>query len=267
MWKQAIIIGIAEFALVVSPAAADGIDDSRVVASSMAAGGAVLGIGCAVIAALTRGDDADTEGYDRRGFYLGLSPSYAREDFNSADVVDRFGLGIRNDLVASDPPPPAPPVIHTFALDDIDDDSFSINSRVGYRCHRFVSAELQFEWLDTFDGTISEVGTANQYRAKLDPLVTTVNAKGYLLSGRTQPFLLAGVGFMKIKTESYELPGSTPSSSRGSRTDYAMRFGGGVDFYATQHIVASLEGSYVLPTGRLQGLDFYTFGLGMQYRF
>ena len=111
------------------------------------------------------------------------------------------------------------------------------------------------------------MGTTNQYRAKVDPLVMTVNAKGHLLTGRTQPFLLAGIGFMNIQTESYQLPGSTMSSASGNKTDYAMRFGGGVDFYATKHIVASLEGSYVLPTGRLQGWDYYTFGLGMQYRF
>ncbi len=43
--------------------------------------------------------------------------------------------------------------------------------------------------------------------------------------------------------------------------------GGGSDIYATQHFVVSVEGSYALPLGGLEGLDFWTLGIGLGYRF
>jgi hypothetical protein len=46
-----------------------------------------------------------------------------------------------------------------------------------------------------------------------------------------------------------------------------MRFGGGIDLYATKHVVVSAEVDYVLPFGDLENLDYLSFGLGLQYRF
>jgi hypothetical protein len=46
-----------------------------------------------------------------------------------------------------------------------------------------------------------------------------------------------------------------------------MRFGGGLDFYLTESIVVSGEISYLMPTGKLDNLDYYSIGLGLQYRF
>jgi opacity protein-like surface antigen len=62
------------------------------------------------------------------------------------------------------------------------------------------------------------------------------------------------------------LEGVAPQAS--DRTvSVAMRFGGGLDFYITENIVATAEGSYLMPTGSLDNLDYYQFGLGLQYRF
>ena len=46
-----------------------------------------------------------------------------------------------------------------------------------------------------------------------------------------------------------------------------MRLGGGLDFYLTENVVITAEGSYLMPTGKLDGLDYYSFGVGLQYRF
>ena len=46
-----------------------------------------------------------------------------------------------------------------------------------------------------------------------------------------------------------------------------MRFGGGIDLYATKNVVVSAQADYLMPFGALDGFDFVTIGLGLQYRF
>ena len=49
--------------------------------------------------------------------------------------------------------------------------------------------------------------------------------------------------------------------------NFAMRFGGGIDLYATKNVVVSAQADYLLPFGSLDGFDFLSIGLGLQYRF
>jgi len=57
----------------------------------------------------------------------------------------------------------------------------------------------------------------------------------------------------------------------GASTDRILwelaRFGGGLDFYITESIVASAGVDYLLPTGDVEDLDYVSFGWGLQYRF
>ena len=39
-----------------------------------------------------------------------------------------------------------------------------------------------------------------------------------------------------------------------------------MDFYATNRFVINMEGSYVMPLGGLEDLDYWTYGLGLKYR-
>jgi len=50
-------------------------------------------------------------------------------------------------------------------------------------------------------------------------------------------------------------------------TGFAMRFGGGIDLYATKNIVVTLETDYVKPFGNLDAFDYVSVGWGVQYRF
>ena len=236
MLKNTAVVGLAGLVLGVSPAAADSIDNGATVALTMIGGGGAMSIGCMAIALLTQDYEDEQEGYDRRGFYFGLGPSYARENFSDS-----------------------------ASLDDIDEDAPGVTGRGGYRCHPYISAELQFEWLDDFDfkGTISGVGTPQSFDGNLEPLVFTDNVKGHLLTGRYQPFVLLGVGFMRMEAKVR----AASFRTRETTVDVAMRFGGGLDFYITENIVATAEASYLMPTGELDDLDYYQFGVGLQYRF
>jgi opacity protein-like surface antigen len=248
------------------------------------------------IALLTQDDEDEQEGYDRRGFYAGLGPIYARENFSDSAVVNLVdgelqdalrafrGTPVKQDLdavpkILEDGDPGA----YTFNLDDVDDDAFGFSGRVGYRCHPYISTELQFDWLGDFDGALSEnpngitnegvaePDTARKFDLELESLVFTTNMKGHLLTGRYQPFVLVGLGFMRMESKTRDasggaIPGSAPQGS--DRTvKVAMRFGGGLDFYITKNVLASAEFSYLMPTGKLEDLDYYSIGVGLQYRF
>jgi opacity protein-like surface antigen len=295
MLKKAAVVGLVGLLLGVTPAAADSIDDGATVALTMIGGGGLMSIGCMAIALLTQDDEDAEEGYDRRGFYAGLGPIYARENFNDSDIVNLVdgelqdalrafrGTPVRAKPNANPPTPAGDPGAYTFNLDDVDDDAFGFSGRVGYRCHPYISTELQFDWLDDFDGALSEnpsgitnegvdePDSARKFDLELESLVFTTNMKGHLLTGRYQPFVLVGLGFMRMESKTRGASGGTipgPPPQGSDRTvNLAMRFGAGLDFYITEKVLANAEFSYLLPTGRLSGLDYYTFGIGLQYRF
>jgi opacity protein-like surface antigen len=131
------------------------------------------------------------------------------------------------------------------------DESLGINTRLGYRLHPNFSAELQGEWLDGFDA---------QFGMELEAWAITANGKAHLLTGQIQPFVLVGLGVMHADLT---IPGFLSAGDE----DFAARFGGGIEFYLTENIVAALDATYVLPAGDLKDLDYVSFGWGLQYRF
>ncbi len=144
------------------------------------------------------------------------------------------------------------------------DDSLGISGLLGYRCHRHFSLEAEVEWLDGFDADVSVAPLGKVAKIEIEPLVVTTNVKGYILTGRVQPFLLAGFGVMVADAK---LRVSGVGSDSNDETDFATRFGGGIDFYATKHVVVGADASYVLPFGDLEDLDYVSIGIGLEYRF
>ena len=88
-----------------------------------------------------------------------------------------------------------------------------------------------------------------------------------LLTGRYQPFLLLGGGMTSVDAKLTKDNVGLGLSSNQNENSFTMRFGGGIDLYATEHVVVSLEADYVLPTGDLNALDYVTVSWGFQYRF
>ena len=91
-------------------------------------------------------------------------------------------------------------------------------------------------------------------------VTTTVDAKGYLLTGRVQPFALIGVGGMVAMGDG--IGGNTEDES-----GFVARFGGGVDVYLNREVALSVSGNYVLGTGGVDDLSYASFGIGLLYRF
>ena len=193
--------------------------------------GMLMTFGCGFLRAdpPERGDE-----YDRRGFLLGVSARHS---------VDQ-STGAGTDLDGPE-----------FDIDD----GFGLGGRAGYRCNPHVAVEGEVEWFPDLDTELSTRGGGKLEDARIRPLVVTSNVKGYLLTGRVQPYLLAGLGLVSADTKG--------TSGGKSETDYAARFGGGLDFFVTEHWVVGARGSYLLPLANVPDVEYISIGLGIEYRF
>lgn len=213
-----------------------------------------LGVGAAVLATITcttlvraATDEPQPDDYARRGFGVSIAGFYAFQNFE-----DDLKTDVRN---RTNPP------VTSLSLDD----SWGGSLRGSYRCHEYFSTEVAVDMLDSFDGDGS-AGGQKVLKTQSQPLVTTVSGKGHLLTGRIQPFVLAGVGGVMVKQRLKYTTDGIPSRT-DRRSDFAFRVGGGVDYYATKQVVVSAEIDYVgTPFGDVD-IDYLSIGLGAQYRF
>lgn len=218
--------------------------------------GATTTMVCGAVAlALAEGDDGDSESkrkeYARRGWLVGGALAYAVETYESGlqsslrdDSGSDVNLSLRN--------------------------SFGFKGRGGYRCHRYVSAELQVEWFDKFEGKIFLDGLGQVGTVDVEPIAITVNARAYLpiRNDRIQPFALFGAGLVTVRTKVRDPAGLGVVARTSDRdTEFAIRAGGGVDFYATPNIVLTFETDYLQAFYALDDFDYVSIGLGVQYRF
>ncbi len=164
-------------------------------------------------------------GYDRRGLYLGLGGVYAIERFDAGSVSGSNALGI--------------------------------DTRVGYRAHRHLGAELNVQHVEGID-----LDVGGQRVLKASATSVTANAKGYPFTGRVQPYGLVGLGGTVARAEDRLGLGVSSTTVSG-----LARLGGGIDLYATRHLVATAEVSYALPTGTLRDFAAVPVVVGAQYRF
>ena len=138
--------------------------------------------------------------------------------------------------------------------------AIGFNAKIGARAGPHVATEVQFEYLPEFDWKVP-VGDTSITALQTSMLAVTANLKLFLLTGRIQPFALIGVGGTFAKLSSPILPGSQSFSG------YALRGGGGVNVYLTEHIAVSADVSYLFPAGDTRHLDYLSIGWGLQYKF
>jgi len=140
---------------------------------------------------------------------------------------------------------------------DLDiDPAYGFDAWGGYRFHPNFAGEFQIEYLNGF-----EVDNIDPFEVKAQLVTFTANAKGYLLTGRWQPFALVGVGMC------WQEAWDDFTGESVDETAFAARFGGGIDFYLTESIALNVNSAYVLPTGDLDGGDYISLVVGAQFRF
>jgi hypothetical protein len=210
---------------------------------------------------------ASAQDYERNGFYVGVGGAYA--------IDNHSDLGPTQDLKPLQEGE-GPEILNRSR--DLSG-APAVNGRVGYRFHPNASAELAVEWADSMGS--SQVFSENAVKIReIDWVVaTTANLKVYLETARVQPYLMLGMGTLvarKLESLASEavtvdqlLSDRSSGAWRGEDTlvDFAARFGAGLDIYATEHIVVSVEASYVLPAGEVDDFAYGSLGMGLQYRF
>jgi opacity protein-like surface antigen len=198
--------------------------------------------------------------------FAGADPALAQDDdfardgiYLSVNMAGAWYRDVRDDLKEEigGIPPPKP-----FPTDGVTvEEPFGLGARVGYRFHPHFAAEAHLQWFaNAAVRFTSEDSTVMAF--KFDNLAYSGNVKVYLLTGRIQPFLLAGAGFMHFSADD-----KVGLGIKTSGEDFAARFGTGIDLYITPSIAGFAEGAYVLTTGELDGLDHVVWSVGLQYRF
>ena len=158
--------------------------------------------------------------FDRSGWLAGASASFQYEDFNH---------------------------LRTRSADD----SVGMKLRLGYRCSPHLGWEFNYEWAESFD-----ISDGTGAHADVDLWALTSDAKWYPLTGRWQPFLLAGVGIL-----------TADPIGKGTGTDLTFRFGTGMEAYVTENVALAFDASYVLPTSKVKDLPYLSLTWGFLYRF
>jgi hypothetical protein len=267
----AIVLFALSFAAV--PARADGI---KGVVGTLGLG-ALSTIGCLLTGIYGPEEEEDTSGedFDRTGFFVGLGAGYAGENFSDRpvyEIADIFSNQPGRE-VAIEPGP---------ETTGDSDDGWSVKGRGGYRCHPRYSIGATAELFGGFD--TDWVGPLGMGSDDIDIFAVTVDIKGYLLTGRYQPYVLLGGGTMNIDTKVTNPAGMgktfpnptppepnlwTPGPVIQSRnyTDFVFRFGVGFDVYTTENVVVNIDANYLLPLGVVSTVDIYTVGGGIEYRF
>lgn len=144
-----------------------------------------------------------------------------------------------------------------WALDQFDgigldtDTSGAFNVHLGYRFNPRVAADLHVERYQEFDAPTGEV---NGWALGL-------NGRGYILTGKFQPFVLMGLNLLDMET-------TNSASPNPKKTDDgpALRFGTGLDWYVTNKVALVGDVSYVLGLGEVSDYDIIAFSLGFMYR-
>lgn len=170
---------------------------------------------------------SDWDVYNRPGPYVGAGGSYMISGFQ--DGAGRADFG----------------------------DTMGFNVRAGYRLNEYWAFEGLYEYGDDFDARRIVNGAQIQTNTFMG------GAKLLVPLGRFQPYLSGSVGFVNanadraLRRTSWDVDG----------TNFAGRFGGGIDFYATEHVAIFLDTAYTMPINEVSDLYHFSFGWGAKYVF
>ena len=148
---------------------------------------------------------------------------------------------------------------------DLEDLNWGMNVRLGYRISPHFAAEAELEWIRRFE-IDTRVRFDDDSRKKTSTdirfVTSTANGKYYVLTGRTQPYLVAGAGW------GYSTANRVGQSTKDRDDGFVVRGGAGIDWYANRNVALTFETAYVLPTGSgIEDLDYVAVQLGFLLRF
>jgi opacity protein-like surface antigen len=179
------------------------------------------------------------------------------------------------------------------------DPSLGVKIKTGYRFTPMLSAEVGLDFLTGFDidlGPIGEVeidpGDGDPVRREivdgdlnLNGVLFTANVRVdlppgmVLLTPRLKPFAALGLGVMWAQVRADFPTDDTCIESfvgwwcqgvfaqLSSSTAFATRFTLGMEYFVTDEWALVLDGDYVLPTGDLRALNYFSLGWAVRLAF
>lgn len=141
------------------------------------------------------------------------------------------------------------------------DHAFGASGALGYRINDIFAAEISGDWESGWE---ADVGPTKESEDILGGAVTA-NVRAYLGTDRLQPYgvLGLGIGFFEIRHN------NTPKL-RKAQADLVLRFGGGLDYWFNDQIGATMDVTYLWPTGasgKIDDLDYVKIGWGFILKF
>jgi opacity protein-like surface antigen len=182
--------------------------------------------------------DSNAPDFDQTGVYIAAGAAFA--------LTTQIENALEDDLES----------IGAFGLDVDQETIYGYKIRAGWRYHAAGAFEAEFERGIESDLSVDglDVIESNSWTAML-------NFKLFPIGGRFQPYAMFGAGVLHVDWE-----GALGIGISDTNNDAAVRFGGGLDVYATEHVFLFLDASYVLPAGDLRKYDYASFGAGLGYR-
>lgn len=193
-------------------------------------------------AAQDDGEEEKKNDWSRTGPYFGASVVGGGFTAATDDLNDQLGpLGL--ELLPND-------VEHDLGL--------GYDIYVGYRAHKFVAAELEFEHLtdiefDENGGTLLDG----------ESMTFTASVRAILPLGRFEPFGVVGVGLMHADLNDAQNLGVVYEDGIG----FLWKVGGGFDFHLTECVGLRFSTDYMRPKGNIHNLEHVSVGGGLFYRF
>jgi len=147
------------------------------------------------------------------------------------------------------------------------DDTWGFNARLGYRALSWLSAEVEYEYLDNFEVSVDSVRLAD-----LRAQTISGNLRFIVPIKRFQPYLCLGAGATLFSLDNNSVPGLEVDHS-----SFSGRIGVGFDVYVTRNIVLGVGADAVLSTAEVtdtfisgdtsSSLSYVALHLGIDYRF
>lgn len=153
------------------------------------------------------------------------------------------------------------------------DDSRTLTAQLGYRVNDYLAFELKYERIDEFDLSATDdfglgLGSVD-FEGDAEGFIGGVNAKIFpLQSGRIRPYIMAGLGYMKLDIDlEANFAGFQLASASEDEKAAVLQAGLGVDLQLTDNWFVELEGSYKFPQSDLEDFKFFVIGGSVQFRF
>jgi hypothetical protein len=127
------------------------------------------------------------------------------------------------------------------------DTGLGVAGRLGFR----MTPNIAVEGLVEYSGDFSDVSGLD-----LTSTLFLANARYYFLTDRVQPYAALGLGGQTFHID--------PGPDEGA---FAVRFGGGLDYYLSEAWGLTGEFAYNLATGDLEDLNYMSLGFGAFFRF